>query len=38
LWRIAPFSAVPTVPFTTDQAQAIFARVGLTGPFWELPR
>jgi hypothetical protein len=26
------------VPFTRDQAQAIFARIGLSGPFWELPR
>jgi hypothetical protein len=25
-------------PFTREEAQAVFARVGLTGPFWELPR
>ncbi|MFL5375821.1 MAG: hypothetical protein ACJ78T_17620 [Myxococcales bacterium] len=24
-------------PFTREEAQAVFARVGLTGPFWELP-
>ena len=24
-------------PFTREEAQAVFARVGLSGPFWELP-
>ncbi|TMA18040.1 MAG: hypothetical protein E6J62_16040 [Deltaproteobacteria bacterium] len=23
-------------PFTREEAQALFARVGLTGPFWKL--
>ena len=25
-------------PLTRDEAQAVFARLALQGPFWELPR